>query len=83
MRQQQDSNFASEEESLADNCSVVSNLSELRLESDDDACKYVTFQELAISLHIIILMKYFVNLIKLFMSLKSCMNEYRNFAFVL
>lgn len=36
LRQHQDSNFASEEESLADNCSVVSNLSELHLESDDD-----------------------------------------------
>ncbi|XP_055933241.1 interferon-related developmental regulator 1-like [Argiope bruennichi] len=34
LRHKQD--FASEEESLADNSSVVSNLSELRLDSDDD-----------------------------------------------
>ncbi|KAG8197893.1 hypothetical protein JTE90_020272 [Oedothorax gibbosus] len=32
----QDPNFASEEESLADNSSVISNLSDLRLDSDED-----------------------------------------------
>uniref|UniRef100_A0A2L2YRL3 Interferon-related developmental regulator 1 n=1 Tax=Parasteatoda tepidariorum TaxID=114398 RepID=A0A2L2YRL3_PARTP len=35
-RQKQDSNFASEEESVADTASVVSIVSELRLDSDDD-----------------------------------------------
>ncbi|GFR09761.1 interferon-related developmental regulator 2 [Trichonephila clavata] len=36
LRHKQDQYLASEEESLADNSSVVSNLSELRLDSDDD-----------------------------------------------
>ncbi|XP_035221030.1 interferon-related developmental regulator 2-like isoform X2 [Stegodyphus dumicola] len=36
LRQKQDPNFASEEESFADNSSIVSNLSELRVDSDDD-----------------------------------------------
>ncbi|GIY55335.1 interferon-related developmental regulator 2 [Caerostris darwini] len=36
LRPKQDQGFGSEEESIADNSSVVSNLSELRLDSDDD-----------------------------------------------
>lgn len=39
LRHKQDPSFASEEESLADNNSVISNLSDLRFDSDEDTCK--------------------------------------------